>query len=224
MVVEQGISGSGVPFRHLVGELPIEVQNILGLDLGERVDYTALVHVERRQQARDPISGQQAPARYDVQRLRRWRDVAATHIRDEVADRLPVWGMTVRDSLVLDWTGAGIPVLSMYAEARLPVTLSGICITSSGEPTRVPGGWHVSKRDLIAALMIVLEQHRLDIPDDLPEARTLNAELGNFRVKMTKAGNERFEAWREGDHDDLVLATALVCWYGEQPQRPTYVY
>jgi hypothetical protein len=224
VVVEQGVTGDGRSFRRLVGELPIEVTNIIGLDLGERVDYTALVHVERRQRARDPISGQQDPARYDVQRLRRWRDVAATTIRDEVAERLTAWGMTMRDSLVLDWTGAGIPVLAMYAEARLPITLSGIYITSSGEPTRVPGGWHVSKRDLVAALMIVLEQRRLDIPDDLPEARTLKHELGNFRVKMTKAGNERYEAWRDGDHDDLVLATAMVCWYGEQPRRETYVY
>ena len=25
-----------------------------------------------------------------------------------------------------------------------------------------------------------------------------------------------YEAWREGDHDDTVLATALACWFAER--------
>lgn len=224
MVVEQGITGDGQPFRRLVGELPIETRHIVGLDLGERVDYTALVAVERRQRARNPITDEQEPASYAVERMRRWRDVPATTIRDELVGRLPAWGMTSADALVIDWTGAGVPVLAMYREARLPVTLAGIYITSGAGSTRVDGGFHVAKRDLVAALMVVLEQRRLEIPDDLPEARVLKAELGNFRVKTTRAGNETFSAWRESDHDDLVLAAGLAVWYGEQPVRRTYVY
>ena len=34
------------------------------------------------------------------------------------------------------------------------------------------------------------------------------------RVKVTLAGNETFEAWRERDHDDLVLAVALALYVG----------
>jgi len=44
---------------------------------------------------------------------------------------------------------------------------------------------------------------------------TLVQELGNFKVKITKHGNDAYEAWREGQHDDLVLSVALACWYGE---------
>jgi len=40
----------------------------------------------------------------------------------------------------------------------------------------------------------------------------LARELETFQVKLTEAGNETFESWRERDHDDLVLAVALVCW------------
>jgi hypothetical protein len=28
-----------------------------------------------------------------------------------------------------------------------------------------------------------------------------------------------YEAWREGDHDDLVLSVALACWAGERYMR-----
>jgi hypothetical protein len=35
-----------------------------------------------------------------------------------------------------------------------------------------------------------------------------------FRAKVTLAGNETFEAWREHDHDDLVLEVALALYAG----------
>jgi hypothetical protein len=47
-------------------------------------------------------------------------------------------------------------------------------------------------------------------------AETLEMELQNFRVKITAAANETFEAWRERDHDDLVLALALAAWHAEK--------
>jgi soluble P-type ATPase len=37
-------------------------------------------------------------------------------------------------------------------------------------------------------------------------------ELQNFRVKINIAtGHDSYEAWRENEHDDIVLAVALVC-------------
>jgi hypothetical protein len=35
-------------------------------------------------------------------------------------------------------------------------------------------------------------------------------------VKVTDSGKETFEAWREGDHDDLVMAVALAARAGER--------
>jgi hypothetical protein len=45
----------------------------------------------------------------------------------------------------------------------------------------------------------------------------LAQELSLFRVKITLAANETFEAWRERDHDDLVLALALALYVGSFP-------
>ena len=56
---------------------------------------------------------------------------------------------------------------------------------------------------LLAALLRLAAQ---------PERRQLARELETFQVKLTQAGNETFESWRERDHDDLVLAVALGCW------------
>lgn len=28
----------------------------------------------------------------------------------------------------------------------------------------------------------------------------------------TKTAHDSYEAWREGDHDDLVIAVAMACW------------
>jgi hypothetical protein len=62
----------------------------------------------------------------------------------------------------------------------------------------------------------LLQSRRLQIARSLPDADTLVRELENFRVKITLAANETFGAWREGQHDDLVLAASLAGWWAER--------
>jgi hypothetical protein len=40
----------------------------------------------------------------------------------------------------------------------------------------------------------------------------LAKELSNYKVKVTASLNETFNADRDSDHDDLVIALALACW------------
>ena len=54
------------------------------------------------------------------------------------------------------------------------------------------------------------------VTDPAKLAEVLTKELLTFKVKITTAGNETFEAWRERDHDDLVLALAVALWYAER--------
>jgi hypothetical protein len=50
----------------------------------------------------------------------------------------------------------------------------------------------------------------------LPLTPVLERELCTFTAKITNAGNETFAAdWRQGAHDDLVLAAAIAGWVGE---------
>ena len=41
-------------------------------------------------------------------------------------------------------------------------------------------------------------------------------EVEQFSRKTTDAGHDTYAAWREGQHDDLVLALALALWSGER--------
>jgi hypothetical protein len=51
-------------------------------------------------------------------------------------------------------------------------------------------------------------------------ADTLRKELLNFKVKINiSTAHDSYEAWREGDHDDLVLAVAMACWCRERYLR-----
>ena len=75
-------------------------------------------------------------------------------------------------------------------------------------------GYHVPKRDLVTNLQVLLQSGRLKIAGQLPESRTLTDELLNFKVKIDiRTAHDSYEAWREGVHDDLVLAVALACLY-----------
>ncbi len=94
----------------------------------------------------------------------------------------------------------------------IPVT-----ITAGGKMSGSAfGGYNVPKKELVSNLVIVFQADRLKIARALPEAPVLVEELQNFKLKITTAGNDTYEAWRESDHDDLVLAAAMAAWLGEK--------
>ncbi len=74
------------------------------------------------------------------------------------------------------------------------------------------------KRDLVAKVQSLLQTGALKIAETLALADVLTSELLAFRAKISRAGRDTYEAWRESDHDDLVLALALACWY-KKPLR-----
>jgi len=74
----------------------------------------------------------------------------------------------------------------------------------------------VPKKELVTCLQVVMQSRRLRIARGLHEAALLVRELQQFQVKITTAANETFGVWREGQHDDLVLAVALACWWAER--------
>ncbi len=54
----------------------------------------------------------------------------------------------------------------------------------------------------------------------VPFADVLINELRNFHVAVNIAtGHGSYEAWREGDHDDLVFAVSLACWYAFEQKK-----
>jgi hypothetical protein len=120
-------------------------------------------------------------------------------------------------TLAIDATGVGGPVFDMFTEAGLPAT--GITITGGTTWHRdTVCQWHVSKIMLVGTVQKFLQSGRLRIGAKLPHAGTLQHELREFRVKISKAAHETYDA-REGAHDDLVLALAIALFVAEH--QPT---
>lgn len=118
--------------------------------------------------------------------------------------------------LLVDKTGVGAGVVDMFRWAGcrpVPVTIHGGSAVGKDKDGR---GFRVPKRDLVSAVQVLLQATpgRLKIAGALKEAETLRSELINFRVKLDpRTAHDSYEHWREGDHDDLVLATAMACWF-----------
>lgn len=124
-----------------------------------------------------------------------------------------------RTVLVVDKTGVGAPVVDLLRQAGCRPLAVTITAGTNVQRDPLTYEFHVPKRDLVSTVAVLLEQKRLQIAESLPEASTLTAELQNFRRKVTPVGNDTYAAWRESQHDDLVLATAMAAWYREYYNR-----
>jgi hypothetical protein len=188
----------------------------VGLDLGQANDYTAIAALHRAELtgAWDPV--QFAYRKWVALRLRHLERIPLGMPYPEIVERVcTVMGspeLAGRSSLVVDATGVGRPVVDLLRRARLRCTMMPVLITG-GERQRTEGGYYrVPKRDLITGLQVLLQSGGLQIAAGLREGAMLATEMAEMRVRVTGAGNTQYGVWREGVHDDLVLAVGLGCW------------
>lgn len=199
----------------------------LGVDLGQRQDPTALAAIERVIQTSAEVDRatfeRKVEATYRVRGLRRLK--LGTPYPAIVAEVSGVARTVARQgptTVVVDATGVGAPVVDLLrAEIAGEVPLVPVIFTAGDTVRQENGIYRVPKKDLVHGLMILLEDGRLRLPDDHPESRALVNELTNMRVKVGGESHASFEAWRQGQHDDLVFALALACWRGRwsEPKR-----
>jgi hypothetical protein len=187
----------------------------VGLDLGQTTDYTALCVLER------PVltTAVELDPPYALRHLQRFPfgTPYPEIVRDVIAllRKPPMPGAF----LVVDQTGVGRAVVDLFKESfegKVTCRFAPITISGGHEVSRGNGGLVVPKKELVSSLSVVLQTRRLRIASSLPDADVLVREMEHFRVKVSTAGHESFEAWRSGVHDDLVLAVALATWVAEQ--------
>jgi hypothetical protein len=186
----------------------------LGLDLGKQQDYTAITISRRVTEGYGRFS---TLKHYEVQHIERlplgthYRTVAE-HVRAiQESDQLR--GHDVR--VIADTTGVGIPVFEMLCESGV-ANLYGVTIHGGDAVIRDGHIYRVPKRDLITTTQLLLQAGQVRIAESLPFAETLRHEMSSFQMKITATGQDTFEAWRERDHDDLVLSLAIGLWYAQQ--------
>jgi hypothetical protein len=182
----------------------------LGVDLGQSQDYTAITLLEYHQDYN--VGTHQYELEYKVSHIERcplnteYPLIVEKIVRLFDEPRLKQYG-----KLLVDETGVGRPVVDMMtAQGLYPIPIT---ITSGAGVTETDQGFHVPKKELITSLLILFQSGQLKIIKSLPFTDTLVVELENFRAKISlRTGNETFGAWRERDHDDLVLALSMCTW------------
>jgi hypothetical protein len=196
----------------------------IGVDLGQSHDFTAIAVVERAVLKREfdaAVWAFRKEVRFHLRHLERVPiGTSYPEVVERVAHITRSPGITGPIHLAVDNTGVGAAVVDLLRDARPNATLMPVTITG-GDTEHVSGGAHrVPKRDLIVVLQVLLQAGGLRIAAGLKDTPTLLAELMAMEVKVSAAGNQQFGAWREGQHDDLVLAVALACWAVDKAYPP----
>ena len=213
------------------------LQYIIGVDLGQAHDRTALCVLEKHQRptgrmvtpARRVVWGREHTSKemqyestYQVRHLERLEvgmpypeQVKRIQALHHAVERIsPAARKDV--ALVVDQTGVGRAVVDMLRLAGL-TDLQAVTI-HGGDQTHSDQHEHrVPKRELVSVLQVLLQGERLKVAAALQDAQTLTREMLAFKVTISNKGHDSYgNDWRENAHDDLVLATALAVWWPER--------
>jgi hypothetical protein len=196
---------------------------LVGLDLGQAADPSALAVLERTETRGE---GLKAERTYACVALKRWAlGTSYVGIVDDLKGLIEGNGRLAQCHLIVDASGVGRPVVDLLRNAKLPVAkIVPVIITAGYNQSMAPDGYrHVAKSILIHNMKLLMEQQRLKFAKALKETKTLVRELENYRTKITPAANETWSA-REGCHDDLLLAVAIATWFGEKAMRRFHLW
>ena len=200
---------------------PLRSRRTLGVDIGRVQDHTAVALVECHEVLTDfdnHGAAYRKEERMTVRYLERmplgmsWPDIVK-RLRDIQFSMAPD---DRPKTIVVDKTGVGDAVLSMIREARIAGQVIGINITGGLDMSLTNHSYNVPKRDLITNLQVLLQGKQLQVARRLPDAALLVKEMQSMEVRVGSTGREQMGCWREKEHDDLVLATSLACWWLSQ--------
>jgi hypothetical protein len=192
---------------------------VVGLDLGPAQEYTSLAVLQRRLVMPHDSAEQRRPP-YALRYLHRFPlgtpyAAIAAAVR-ELINKAPLPGC----ELVVDRTGVGQAVLRLLADAwinRLTCTIKHVKLVAGQETDISEAGiWQMPKNELVGVLQVLLQTRRLQISNTLPDAALLVKELESFKAKPPTLKADSLDLWREGAHDDLILAVALAAYFGER--------
>lgn len=185
----------------------------IGVDLGQRADYTAIVVVEQRVES----TSVRDPQTFEYQRVRRLVVRKAVRLRLGTAYRKIVrevkrltecaefqW----RDvTTTVDATGLGSVVTEGLREVRLKGELFPVVITGGQQGKYKDGYFPTPRTELLLGVQQALEVDGLAVAQGVKGWEALEEELKSLR-KFTGISGPRFES--DGQHDDLVFALALA--------------
>lgn len=186
-----------------------------GLDIGQSQEYTAVAVLEQSRLP-DPDTPDRHVKHYAVRHLERF-PMGTSYL--EIGAKLATLFAEPplqRSPLAVDLTAVGRPVLQLLKRSKIQANFQPMAVGSGLEATLDGDTWVVPRKELASTLQVLLQTRRLKIAPALPAAQLLVSELMKFQVKPKAIGADAYEMWREGPHDDLVLAVAIAAWKAER--------
>ena len=194
------------------------VDYLVGLDVGQVHDFTAIAVIERQRHAtqlpehrlrhleRLPLG---TPYPLQVQRV----SALVRSVEERAFQRYPA----AQVRLIIDQTGVGRAVFDMLRRA-VGVRIIAVTITGGTDVTGAAPEFRAPKRELVGTLQVLLQTGRLQVAAGMPLVDVLTTELQAFRVTVSDRGHDTYSNDPAASpNDDLVLALGLATWIGERP-------
>lgn len=202
----------------------------MGVDIGQRVDPTAICVAEIEDRPRHPMGEpvissnpesnptDRGPCKHldDHYLIRHLERLPLGTSYPVVAKRLAsiAHGIVERTHnqprLYLDATGVGTPVGDILRDAGVNALMTNVFFTHGDRLTTAENGEiRLGKAYLVSRLQALLQSERLHLPDT-SEARQLAKELLDYEIRVDTNANDLYGAFKVGTHDDLVTALGLA--------------
>jgi len=191
---------------------------IIGVDIGQKRDPTAIAVVEVDRRPVDPSEGRRSRWEFHfvVRYLRRlplmtpYPQISRrlAEICQRVEDR-----MGKRPYVYVDATGVGQPIVDVLKDSSSSrVSIWSVYFTHGEQRNekRKERTVTLGKARLVSRLQALLQTGRIHLPKDHPEADALARELLDYEIRIGENAREKFGAFRVGTHDDLVTALGLA--------------
>lgn len=175
---------------------------IAGLSLGLADDYTTLAVVET-------FGEYEISKIYNLRHLERFKGIFSDKLAEQVAGFMSKKPLEENTSIV---NAHGFE--PKLAKAKLhSMTVN---VIEDDTVIREESSYRVTKKELSANLQFLFIAERLRVKQNLPLSNIFIKKLLNYRLKDNSHDHENQKVSKEPNHDDLVLALALACWYGQK--------
>ena len=183
----------------------------IGVDLGQRRDYSAIAVVERFWEQstfndflRSGLDGQWWFRVRMLERIRRMTPYPEVVRRVREISDMPMIAMG--RTVVVDGTGVGAPVVDLLRRGGWGCQIVPVLITGGGRASMgLRGGYEsVSRSELLTGMQVLVQQGRLKVASRSREAEVLRKEMLEVRLNSSDSGG--------AGHDDMVIAVALALW------------
>jgi hypothetical protein len=191
----------------------------VGLDLGKKSDFTALIFIEPFLPTDPEEHGGKFV--YEVSRIER---IPLGTPYPKIARLLEKTYKQLLKSpdfnyvhIVVDEGGVGTAVTDQVVELIPNADIYRVTLTGGLRP-RWSDARTVSlpKPQMVSTLIALFEARRLWVWADMKNAfEELKEELHNYQLKITQEGHDQYGAMKIGAHDDIASAIGLAAWIAE---------